>query len=390
MNSELPTGNSPAARAKPHAAVQWLGRLSGWPAIVAAAAGAATLHLGGWAGISALLATAGLASLVQAVIEKNRRAAAVNAAAEPELSNTEREIIQQVVPVWQRNVEAARVHSERSMEALLTSFASVSTHLDEAVGGSANSPVLEAGAIDRLLSDHQPLLDALLRTTRRSVRSKDEMLDGVVALADALAELVTLSKEVQTISRATHLLALNASVEATRAGNASGGFSVVAQEVRALAAQSRQAGAGIGKRVTQMQERVNALRLAARRDDTSEIEISLQAEENARAMVSAVVRSVSEVTRTSRGIRNASRQVQGELEKIFVGLQSQDRLSQMLTAVTDDMGRFNQLSAGESDATAGTAREWLDRLEATYTMEELRSAHHDTVVIDRQTAVEFF
>jgi methyl-accepting chemotaxis protein len=365
--------------------------MSGWPAVAAVASGAAVLYLGGPAGIAALLVTAILATLVQSTLDRNRRAAvAASAPVEPVLSNTEREIIQQVVPVWQRNVEAARTHSERSMEALLASFASISTHLDEAVGGSANSPTLEAGAIDRLLENHQPLLDALLKTTRKSVQSKDEMLAGLLAMSDALGELVTLSKEVQTISRATHLLALNASVEATRAGNASGGFNVVAQEVRALAAQSRNAGAGIGKRVILMQERVNALKLKARRDDTSEIEISLQAEENAREMVSAVVRSVSEVTRASRGIRNASRQVQADLETIFVSLQSQDRLSQMLTTVTEDMGRFNALSAGESDATAGSAREWLDRLEASYTMEELRSSHHDTVVIDRQAEVEFF
>lgn len=300
------------------------------------------------------------------------------------------EIVKHVLPVWRRNVEAARAQSERSMEDLLTHFSSVSAHLDKATGAQGESPLLEANAIDKLLGNHQPLLDALLRTTRESVRMKDEMLDGVTSLSDALNELGNLSKQVQTISRATHLLALNASVEATRAGDSSGGFSVVATEVRALAGQSRTAGVGISQRVAQMQERVNALKLSVRRHNTSDDEISLQAGENARAVVSSVLRSVSEVTRASRGIRAASRQVQSELEKIFMGLQSQDRLSQMLSAVTDDMGRFNAWIAGQPDLAAASSHDWLERLESSYTMEEMRSVHHGTAAVERQAKVEFF
>ena len=33
---------------------------------------------------------------------------------------------------------------------------------------------------------------------------------------------------------------------------------------------------------------------------------------------------------------------------------------------------------------------WLERLEASYTMEDMRSSHHDTVKIDRAAGVEFF
>lgn len=366
------------------------------PTAACVAAGAAAYALGDWVAVAAgaLIALIGAFALAGARSARSSPAAGTAGDA-PAVSfapdaAVERQIILQVVPVWKRNVEAARSHSERSMEGLLASFASVNAHLDEAVGGSTHSPVLEAGAIDRLVENHQPLLDELLAVTRRSVRLKDEMMEGLLSIADSLSDLVALSKEVQTISRATHLLALNASVEATRGGNGSGGFNVVAQEVRQLAAQSRQAGVNIGKRVAQMQERVAGLKLHVRREDTSDDEIALQAEESARAMISSVLRAVSDVTRSSRVIRSASRQVQSELENIFMGLQSQDRLSQMLTAVTDDMARFDSLAAGQPDPSAGSAREWLDRLEASYTMEELRSSHHGTVAIDKQAAVEFF
>lgn len=363
-----------------------------WPLAVGVAAGAALLHWMGPVAAGVLFAFVLLMALPSMLLRNSSMDG--DLLAQQSIGVTAngqgRDILQQVLPVWRRNVEAARSHSERSMEGLLTSFASVNEHLDRAMGASGSTPLLEAGAIDKLLAHQQPLLDALLRTTRLAVQLKDEMLDSVTAMSDSLDELVSLSKEVQTIGRATHLLALNASVEATRAGNSSGGFAVVAKEVGELAVQSRRAGADIGKRVQQLQERMHALRNQVRRHDTSDSEVTLQAEESAREVISSVLRSVSEVTRASRGIRLASRQVQAELEKIFMGLQSQDRTSQMLSSVTDDIARLDTWLAGTPDPAAASAHEWLARLESSYTMEEMRSSHHETVVVDRHASVEFF
>lgn len=351
-------------------------------------AGAALHQWMSWPAVAAamlLLAAAGLLSMrlstrIDAAPPEYEIAAPLPSAA----------LSQQVVPVWNRNVEAARQHSEKSMEELLESFARVSQHLDSAVGADSVSLSLELGGPDELIERHRPEVDRLLHTTRSAVRLKDEMLGGVKAVAATLAELVQVGKEVQAIGRATHLLALNASVEATRAGEAGGGFAVVAQEVRALAGQARHAGTRIGRQVADMQQKIGALVDDARRLDTDEDEIVLQAEENARAVVVSLVGSLAEITRSSRGLREASRQVQGDLERIYMSLQSQDRLSQMLTAVTADMERYTGWLSGAEDAAAASPAQWLERLEASYTMEELRSSHHNTVAVEKSAGVEFF
>ena len=64
--------------------------------------------------------------------------------------------------------------------------------------------------------------------------------DLLLALQQALADVVTVAEGIDRISRQTNLLALNATIEAARAGDHGKGFAVVAAEVKDL---SRQAGA---------------------------------------------------------------------------------------------------------------------------------------------------
>lgn len=351
-------------------------------AVAAVSGGAAALHWGGSLAVAAALLVAFTAGLMQ-----SSRLDLPEERAEPGLSATE--LPRQVVPVWKRSLDAARDHSERSTSTLLESFSNISGQLDQAIDAGSGANV-EPGAMDELIRKHQPELDTLLSSTRLAVRLKDEMLERVIGLSQSLADMVVLTREVQNIGRATHLLAINASVEAARAGEAGGGFAVVAEEVRHLAGQSRQAGLRLAKHMAAMQDSIDGLRLHVRRHDTDEDELTLQATLNARAVLAALLGSLSEVYRSSRTLRDASQQVRGDLEKIFMGLQSQDRLSQMLNAVSQDMERLAAWARGTPDEAAAAPAQWLERLEASYPMEEMRSAHYDTVVVEKAAAVEFF
>ena len=385
MPAQTPSSTSlvPARRAgfaaRLGAALNWRSGL-----VVAAAVGAGALaqHGVGMAGAIGVALVAGVAGLMQS---RRLDLPEEHAAADPAGADLPR----QVVPVWKRSLEAARDHSEQSMSTLLESFSNVSGQLDQAIDAGAGANV-EPGAMDELIRKHQPELDTLLASTRLAVQLKDEMLARVIGLSQTLADMVVLTREVQSIGRATHLLALNASVEAARAGGAGGGFAVVAEEVRHLAGQSRQAGIRLGKQVSAMQESIDSLRLQVRRHDTDEDELTLQARLQARAVLAALLGSLSDVYRSSRTLRDASQQVRGDLEKIFMGLQSQDRLSQMLTALGQDMERFSAWAHGKPDEAAATPGQWLERLEASYPMEEMRSAHYDTKVVEKTASVEFF
>ncbi|MDW8466853.1 MAG: methyl-accepting chemotaxis protein [Chloroherpetonaceae bacterium] len=80
----------------------------------------------------------------------------------------------------------------------------------------------------------------------------------IVSLAEQAGQISTVSDLVADIASQTNILALNAAVEAARAGEQGRGFSVVAQEIRKLADQSRQSAGRINSLIKDIQSSINS------------------------------------------------------------------------------------------------------------------------------------
>ena len=90
-----------------------------------------------------------------------------------------------------------------------------------------------------------------------SYSKMSELSKAMSDIAEATDAIHGISNSLEKISRQTNLLALNALVEAKRAGAAGDGFAVVANEIRALAEQSRDTAASSYSVIEEMVEKVN-------------------------------------------------------------------------------------------------------------------------------------
>ncbi len=87
----------------------------------------------------------------------------------------------------------------------------------------------------------QELVDKATGCAAEADTKMDQLSEATRNIDRSSAQIVTIIKDIEDIAFQTNILALNASVEAARAGAAGKGFSVVADEVRNLAAKSGEA-----------------------------------------------------------------------------------------------------------------------------------------------------
>jgi len=107
----------------------------------------------------------------------------------------------------------------------------------EAVG---RSQVLSADSLDQA-QRHGKALEQLAAHQREFESLRHGSLDRVRTVAHQVRDLTPLASLISDIARQTNLIAINAAIEAARAGDAGSGFKVVAGEIRRLSSLTAQA-----------------------------------------------------------------------------------------------------------------------------------------------------
>ncbi|MDR6788213.1 methyl-accepting chemotaxis protein [Sphingomonas sp. BE138] len=102
-------------------------------------------------------------------------------------------------------------------------------------------------------------MDAAERVTRDAVARTRSERGQIAALGEAADAIASVSALIDTIAQQTAMLALNATIECARAGEAGRGFTAVAGEVKALAAQTRTAAGGIADHVAHIRTATGAV-----------------------------------------------------------------------------------------------------------------------------------
>ena len=164
----------------------------------------------------------------------------------------------------------------------------------------------------------------------QQMQQLSEVMERINASSDEINKVV---KVIDDIAFQINLLALNANVEAARAGKYGKGFAVVADEVRNLAVKS----ADSVQETTQMVQ-----------DTVSNIKQGTQAAEATAEQLTSIVDGSGKVANFLEEIAQASREQAQAIEQITEGLDEIDQATQASTASSEESASASEQLAGQA------------------------------------------
>lgn len=294
------------------------------------------------------------------------------------------ELLNSVLPVWKNHIVSVKSQTENAVIQLITSFSSLIQQFDEAgfSGKSSGESSDKHQATIRLINLCQQDLGPVIIHLEQMIDNKGELLDAIKILAESVADLKDMAHSVGVIAAQTNLLAINASIEAARAGTHGRGFAVVAGEVRRLSLISGDTGKTIGERVTQINEVVKSTLKTAQKANEQDKKIMQQSGK----VVKEVLGHVQNLGDAAEEMRSRGEVIRNDVENLLVTLQYQDRVSQILDVLDRDIGKLLQ-SMTEQGSMPGT-EQWMADLAGYYTMGDQHNCHTQERTPATQTASE--
>jgi len=308
-----------------------------------------------------------------------------------------RVLLQQVM----NSVELLAASSEQmtsSAEQSAQASSQVAASIAQMANGTAEQMAASHGTsdvIEKMSTNIRQMATTANGASSQSVQAADKATEGNKAIEKAVTQMAAIDKSSQIVFTAisklsnqskeigqivdtiagiagqTNLLALNAAIEAARAGEQGRGFAVVADEVRKLAEQSEEAAKQIAKLIGEIQ------------GDTGKAVEAMQSGNREVRLGAEVVASAGQSFREITAIIN---QVSEQMKDVSVAIEQMATGSQQIVGSVKLIDNLSKTAAGEAETVSAATEE------QSAAMEEIASASRTlaTLASELQSAVNKF
>ncbi len=210
------------------------------------------------------------------------------------------------------------------------------------IAGNAESSSSEAGQAATEAEDGVKSLQGVIDGIGKVKNNSEGLKVNMTELAGFVSEIGSIMGIISDIADQTNLLALNAAIEAARAGEAGRGFAVVADEVRKLAEKTMSATTDVGMNITSIQE--SSRRSSAATDEA--LDAIIKVNEMAGGSGEVLKGIVHSVHLASDGIRT-----------IATAAEEQSATTEEITRATDEVNELTLTISEEMVLTAAATNQ---------------------------------
>ncbi|TMX38628.1 methyl-accepting chemotaxis protein [Vibrio sp. Hep-1b-8] len=221
------------------------------------------------------------------------------------------------------------------IDQLATAMSEMTSTVQTVAGHAQNASSLTESASGQAETGQRFVQDTVLKISELSkdISASAQAVNQVEESVDSIGSVVG---TIQGISEQTNLLALNAAIEAARAGEAGRGFAVVADEVRNLAQRTQQATVEIQEMISQLQTSANS---AVELMEKSVVEAAEGVElvTNAGSELDGIVSQVNQINDMNFQIATAAGQQSSVAEEMSQNLTNVRELVQASVTVVSEL-----------------------------------------------------
>jgi len=228
---------------------------------------------------------------------------------------------------------AATTQVASSTQETATAISEIATTVEEVkqtavlAGNKSQSVAVSTERTRQVAQSGRQAVDEALKGMGQIREQMQAVAESIMRLGEQSQTIGEIVASVGDLAEQSNLLGVNASIEAVKAGEAGKGFSVVAQEVKALADQSKQATAQVRGILGEIQKAMTKAVLLAEQGSKT-VEIGYERAQSSGEAIRALSRSIEESSDVAVQIAATSQQQMIGMDQIATAMESIRQASQ--------------------------------------------------------------